>query len=296
MQKSFLYDPYNYLMDSRRPAWVKYQTLVRLMKRPSDDEEVIHWQQKRDGSHQVAQLRGKQLEDGSFPCMPWRHVHAFHLNMLLFMGYDHSDETVANAISSLPKYQLKEGGFNSDLRKPDGSIVFSRLKDGQLDCLTAFVAHILLDLGLEGDSHFQNLINILRNRQLENGGWICNRNKTDAPYCILAAIPWCFSVFSKLEGKISRNWLQPTIEIIEKHKLKIQKHGYQRDICFRCDEAILLPALSTLGFSMNDKLLRDLFHSLVKKQKPDGSWCFRGKPSGWYTIESVAAIQTAVGK
>jgi len=73
--RTLKYDAVEYLMAGRRPAWVKHQTLVRVLGRQSDDPEVAEWQEKRNSSHVVKVLRGKQLPDGSFPCMPWRHVH-----------------------------------------------------------------------------------------------------------------------------------------------------------------------------------------------------------------------------
>ena len=76
-----------------------------------------------------------------------------------------------------------------------------------------------------------------------------------------------------------------------RHKEKIIRHGYQRDRCYRCDEALLLPALRMAGISDHHHLFRDLQRSLLSKQREDGAWEFRGKRSAWYTIEVLAALR-----
>ena len=42
------HDPFEYLLAPRRPAWVKYQTLVSVVGWPKDDPEVVTWRRKRD--------------------------------------------------------------------------------------------------------------------------------------------------------------------------------------------------------------------------------------------------------
>jgi len=81
------HDPIQYLMSSRQPAWVKYQTLVRLLRRPLDDQDVVQWRKERDASAVVHRVRSLRAPDGSFPCMPWMHVHKYYFHQMLEMGF-----------------------------------------------------------------------------------------------------------------------------------------------------------------------------------------------------------------
>lgn len=105
------YDPLHYLFGPRQPAWIKYQTLVRILNKPADDTDVIHWQRKRDGSAMVKRIREKQLPSGAFPCMPWMHIHKYYFHRLLEMGYGLEDETVKRTTDNLLDYQLPDGGY-----------------------------------------------------------------------------------------------------------------------------------------------------------------------------------------
>ena len=288
------YDPLRYLLGRRQAAWVKYRTLVRILGREVEDEETVFWRNRRDSSAVVARIRAKQAQDGSFPCMPWRHVHAFDFNRLLLMGYDLRDSTVCRAVESILEDQLSGGGYNPDLRTADGSDRPQRSEPGHWSpCMTGFVTKSLLDLGLEKDARVKALLDLLRRGQRDGGGWICRRSERRSPYCILGGTPWAFSALSS-SGVYE--WGAPevtkAIGIFVRHQEKIIRHGYHRDLCYRCDEPLLLQALSALGFTRADRLVNDLSSSLVSKQQPDGSWTFRGKPSAWYSIEAVVALQS----
>ncbi len=288
------YDPLSYLLGPRQPAWVKYRTLVSLLKRDEADWEVVKWRKARDASSLVRRLHTKQISDGSFPAMPWRHTHTYEFNQLIIMGFGLDDPTVRRAVESLLQDQIVGGGFDVHRRTAKGVEKNNRSKANCWDpCITAFMTKTLLDLGMRKDPRVEALLILLRQSQRDSGGWICQRFKGPSPYCIRGGTPWVLSALTTngTWNRVTSN-TRRTIELIEKHKEKIVKHGYQRDLCYRCDEALLLPSLHKLGMNMKEKLFADLYDSLVTKQTPNGYWCFRGKPSAWYTLEVTTALQS----
>lgn len=291
---SLRYDPLSYLLGPRQLAWIKYRTLISLLKREKTDDEVVKWRKARNVSLLVQRLHAKQLPDGSFAAMPWRHTHTYEFNQLILMGFGLDDPTVQLGVESLLNDQVIGGGFDVHRRTAKGVEKNNKSRTNCWNpCITAFMTKSLLDLGMRKDPRVQALLTLLKNSQRDSGGWICQRFKGPSPYCILGGTPWSLSALT-----ISGIWYQMTgdarrtIELIEKHKEKIIRHGYQRDLCFRCDEALLLPSLHRLGLNMKDSLFADLYDSLVNKQTPNGYWYFRHKPSAWYTLEATVALQS----
>lgn len=286
MQK---YDPIPYLLSSRHPAWVKYQTFVRILERPEDDEEVVRWRDKRDSSAIVARIRKKQAPDGSFPCLPWMHIHKYYFHQMLEMGYRLEDITVKRAAENLLNYQLPDGAYMHPVGR---KVNVPSAKIGWAACITGYVTHALIHLGFQKDRRVEISLNAMLNKQRKNGGWICNTVGQDSPYCIKSGVPWVFRCLAEAEfidkkGPITKR----VLKLISRHEKKIKRHGYQRDHYYRCDEALLLPGLYAVGLTDSHQLVRDLRQSLIDKQQPDGSWYFRGKPSSWYTIEALTAIR-----
>lgn len=283
------YDPTPFLFSSRRPAWVKYQTLVRILGKSTDDSEVISWRDKRDTSAVVARIREKQMPDGSFPCMPWMHVHEYYFHRLLEMGYGLEDETVRRATNNLLKYQLPEGGY----MHPTGRKVnIPDPREGWAPCMTGYVTKALIDVGLAEHPSVVKALQIMKNRQNYDGGWICREGPcVDECNCIISGTPWVFACLALARMiSIKDHMGQKAIALFSRYKLKIMRHGYKDDRCFRCDEALVLPSLHDLGLSKRHRLIKDIWKSLVNKQQPDGSWLFHGKSSPWYTIEVLVAL------
>lgn len=286
--KKFKYDPIQYLLSSRHPAWVKYQTLVRILGRPDDDLEVVHWHEKRDSSAIVARIRAKQAPDGSFPCLPWMHIHKYYFHQMLEMGYGLEDKTVKRAAENLLNYQLPDGAYMHPIGRkvniPDPKI-------GWAACITGYVTHALMHLGYLKDPRVKTSLDVMLKNQRINGGWICNTVGKDWPYCIKSGVPWVFRCLAEanLIDKNSRI-TKRVLNLFSRHKKKIVRHGYQKDHYYRCDEALLLPGLHAVGLSDSHHLVRDLHQSLINKQQPDGSWQFRGQSSPWYTIEALVTL------
>ncbi len=138
-------DPLPYLLNPRQQAWVKYQTFIKILRRPVSDSEVIHWQKKRDSSEVVKRICDKQMHGGSFPSMPWMHIHEYYFHRLLEMGYGMEDETVRRTVDNLLNYQLPDGGYmhptGRKVNIPDPTI-------GWAPGMTGYVIKALLDLGL----------------------------------------------------------------------------------------------------------------------------------------------------
>jgi len=289
------YDPIPFLLSAKQPAWVKHQTLVRLLGRPEDDPEVIRWREERDGSEEVRHIRALQNPEGWFPGMPWMHIHEYPFLRLLDMGYGLEDETVRRTAQNLLEYQLPDGGY----MHPSGRKVnIPNPKVGWAPCATGYITKSLMELGLAEHPAVQAALNVMLRRQRESGGWICRYHQDRYPYCILSGTPWVFVclVQARLITRRSRV-TERALAVFRRHKDKIIRHGYQMDRCYRCDAALLLPSLHQLGMSHRDRLFRDLRKSLVEKQAEDGTWSFGGrrpsKRSAWYTIECVAALQAA---
>jgi hypothetical protein len=221
--------------------------------------------------------------------MPWMHVHRYYLHQMLEMGFGLEDTTVRRAAENLLDYQLPGGAY----MHPTGRRVnVPNPKIGWAACVTGYVTHALTRLGFRDDHRVAAALNVMLKTQRNNGGWICNTGGRDAPYCILSGTPWVFRCLAEAgliepESEIT----QRALGVFNRHKQKIIRHGYQDDRCYRCDEALLLPALRAVGLPTSHHLLRDLRQSLVDKQQPDGSWLFGGKPSPWYTIEVLAALR-----
>lgn len=217
------------------------------------------------------------------------HIHQYPLLRMVDMGYGLEDETVRRGVDHLLRYQLPDGGYmhpaGRKVNVPDPKV-------GWAPCVTGYMTKALMDLGLAEHPTVKSALEVMYNGQRENGGWICRHVGQRAPYCILSGTPWVFGCLVQA-GRIRRRSLitRQALTVFCRHKEKIIRHGYQRDRCYRCDEALLLPSLHTVGVSHGHHLFRDLRRSLLAKQQEDGAWPFRGRPSAWYTIEAVAALQ-----
>jgi len=288
------YDPLPFLMSNRQPPWIKYQTLVRLLKRPQDDAEVAHWLALRDASAEVKHIRERQGSEGWFQGMPWMHIHEYPFLRLLDMGYGLEDETVRRTVQHLLQYQLPEGGY---MHPAGRKVNIPNPRVGWGACVSGYVTKALMDLGLLEHPAVQKSLHVMLDRQRKTGGWICRHAQDRFPYCILSGTPWVFACLAQA-GFLARrrNVTKWALAVFSHHKEKIIRHGYQKDRCYRCDEALLLPFLHKAGVSHRHHLFRDLQKSLLDKQREDGGWPFGGRysvqRSGWYSIECVAALQT----
>jgi hypothetical protein len=292
-QTELRHDPIPFLMSAKQPAWVKYQTLIRLLKRPPDDPEVVRWRKERDASPLVKRIRAQQSRQGCFHSMPWLHVHEYPLHRMLDMGYGLEDKTIRRTVDNLLDYQLPDGGYmhpaGQKVNTPNPGI-------GWAPCVTGYVTKALMDLGLVSHPKVKASLDVMYSGQRENGGWICRHVGQRAPYCILSGTPWVFACLVQARLITRRSGItKRALSVFCDHKEKIVRHGYQMDRCYRCDEALLLPWLHKVGVSHRHYLFRDLRRSLLNKQREDGAWPFGGrrpvKRSAWYTIESVAALQ-----
>jgi hypothetical protein len=286
------FDPIPYLLSPRQPAWVRCQTHMRLLKASAEDPEVIKWRDRRDSSSLVLRIRAKQNRDGWFPCMPWMHIHEYYFHRLLEMGYDLTDEAVGRAAKQLLDYQLPDGGYmhpaGPRLNAPDPRV-------GWAACMTGYVVKALLDLGLGDHPNVLKALEVMKARQLVDGGWSCrDRPCVDECNCIISGTPWVFACLVQAGMIHSDDQIaQKAIDLFARFKGEIVRHGYQSDRCFRCDEALVLASLRGLGLSARNRLISALKSSLAKKQHPDGYWLFRGKRSSWYTIEATLALHAA---
>jgi len=297
------YSPLEYLLAERQPAWVKYQTLVRILGKPSSDPEVRKWKRERDASPVVHDLRARQNPDGSFACIPWIHLHHYYFHRMLEMGYGMEDPTVRRSVENLLDYQVPTGGY----RHPHGKMIDpSTSRDRWTPCVTGYVTNALMDLGLTNHPSVQRALRVMHQGQKENGGWICDHVGKRAPYCIWSGTPWVFACLAHA-GLIKKTHAitRRALAVFAKHKDKIIRHGYHRDHYYRCDEALLIPALRATGLTLRHPLVGDLYESFVEKQQPEGFWQFkaggghhRSNPKAddaWYTIEAVVALGCATG-
>ena len=285
------YDPIRFLLSSRQPAWVKYQTLVRLLGRSQDDCDVCNWRRRRDTSALVANIRAKQEPEGWFPCMPWMHIHRYHFHRLVEMGYDIEDDTVRRTAEQLLDYQLPGGGY----MHPTGPRVNTPdPRKGWAACMTGYVTKTLMDLGLENRPQVRKALGVMLNGQNFDGGWICQQGGpcVDESNCIISGSPWILAclVQARLISHDSAI-AKKAVAMFGRFKKEVIRHGYMHDRCYRCDESLVLPSLHGLGMSKQHPLFTDLLESLIGKQQPDGSWLFRGNRSAWYTIEAIAVLQ-----
>lgn len=287
------YDPVKFLLSPRQPAWVKYQTYIRILKKPLDDSDVEHWRKKRDSSAIVHNIRLKQGNSGWFPAIPWMHIHKYYFHRLIEMGYGLEDATVRRAADNLLNYQLPNGGY----MHPTGSRVnIPNPREGWAACVTGYVTKALIDLGLIEHPNVKKTLHVLLNGQNPDGGWICQRGGpcVDESNCIISGSPWVFACLAQARLiDLNSTITKKAIKMFSKFKKEIMQHGYMQDRYYRCDESLLIPSLCGLGISKNNSFLKDLLDSLLKKQQPDGSWYFRGKSSSWYTIEAMTALQIA---
>ena len=289
MLSNLKYDPIQYLLGARQQAWIKYITLVKILNRSENDPDVKYFREKRDHSAIVKRIREKQHQDGSFPCMPWMHIHKYYFHQLLDMGFGSEDVAIKKGIKNLLNYQLPNGGY----MHPCGRYVnVPNQNVGWGACVTDYVTHALMNLGFQNDRRVKIAVDAMLYKQRDNGGWICNTNGKHSPYCIKSGTPWVFRCLA-MSGLINRDSriTEKALSIFKKHKRKIIRHGYQKDNFYRCDEALLLPALYSVGLPQNHSLVKYFTNSLLKKQQPNGSWLFCGKPSPWYTIEVLIVLK-----
>jgi hypothetical protein len=299
MQQSVLaglrYDPVQFLMSAKQPAWVKYQTLVRLLGRAQDDPEVVYWRKERDASAEVLHIRSLQDPEGWFPGMPWMHIHDYPFLRLLDMGYGMEHETLRRTVENLLVYQLPDGGY---MHPAGRNVNVPNPRVGWGACVSGYITKALMDLGLKEHPAVQNSLHVMLHRQRKTGGWICRHHQERFPYCILSGTPWVFACLVQAGLIPSRSGVTTrALTVFRRHEEKIICHGYHMDRCYRCDAALLLPWLHRVGMSHRHHLFRGLRQSLIQKQGEDGAWPFGGrrpvKRSAWYTIECVAALQAA---
>lgn len=291
--RNLRFDPLNFLLSARQPAWVKYQTYFRILDKEQDDPDVICWRKKRDESAVVTNIRAKQDKEGWFPCLPWMHIHKYYFHRLIEMGYGLEDDSVKKAAENLMDYQLPEGGY----MHPTGPRVnMPNPQEGWAACATGYVTKALIDIGLRDHPKVIKTLDVLLNGQKYNGGWVCQRGGpcVDESSCIISGSPWSFSCLVEAHLiNMDNPVAQKAIGMFARYKKDIIRHGYKKDRCYRCDETLLIPSLHGLGISKRDSLLRDLIGSLINKQQSDGSWHFRDRHSSWYTIEALIALKRA---
>lgn len=226
--------------------------------------------------------------------MPWGHIHEYYFHRLLEMGYDLTDESVRRATEQLLEYQLSDGGYmhpaGPRLNTPDPRV-------GWAPCMTGYVVKALLDLGLIDHPNVVKALQVMKGRQLFDGGWNCRDSPcVDECNCIISGTPWVLACLVQARVIRRENCVaQKAIALFSRFKEQILRHGYQSDRCFRCDEALVLSSLHGLGLLKTDALMSELKKSLVEKQQPDGSWLFRGKRSAWYTMEATLVLRCIEG-
>lgn len=100
-------------------------------------------------------------------------------------------------------------------------------------------------------------------KQRKNGGWICNTVGRDWPYCIKSGVLWVFRCLAEADLIDKKSQItKRVLDLFRRHKKNIIRHGYQKDHYYRCDEALLLPGLRSVGLSESHRLVRDLRQSL----------------------------------
>lgn len=211
-------DPIPYLLASSEP-WVRYDTLVQLQGRGSNDHEVA--KSKRDLlSHQ--KIMNLIEECKKWPGTPLtRHNDAkliiHKIALLADLGLKTGDPGVDDVVEAVLSHQSGDGAFLSKLQVPKVVVDDYKPQLSWMLCDTPTLLYSLLSFGLGEGERVQRAVSHLTSLVEENG-WRCvgaipgfrgPRRKADhCPYANLITLQALSLVPQLLDSKACRNGIE----------------------------------------------------------------------------------------
>jgi len=182
-------DPTDWLLEETNPS-IRFLTLVNLLNRPPDDEELLAAGEAIGASEPVRKMLDAQRPQGYWgrDKRPYHGVTK-HLITLEHLGYQGDDERVHKAIEYLfANAQMEDGAFTAG--------TFEKGRHGVIPCFTANAVHFLHWFGYGEDDRTQKALDYLIDTQGNDGGWLCFERvkKTHACFWATAKVLRAFEI------------------------------------------------------------------------------------------------------
>ena len=315
----------DWLLEPRDPS-IRFHTLVDLLDRKPNEEEVVATKRKIRNSAAVKKVMATQSRGGFWPpketCYRPKWTAAVWPLALLGEMEAPVDDTVNAEIERfLDLHQADTGAFVCPSK-------FEAKKRWDEPCLTGNMIRTLIRFGYGDDKRVQKAIAWLPRQQLEDGGWNCDFPEKKVKHSsFMSTIEplWAYSEIprQKLTRSMKRS-IDRGAEFLLMHRLyKSDNHHWKETFPWFTDlhfpmyyfYDILhgLRVLTKLGYS-DDERIDDATHLLLSKRRPDGTWnlegdWFRerdsspekrkapvsveqiGKPSKWITLNCYRVLR-----
>lgn len=298
--------------------WVRYRTLVDLLDKKENDKEVIKAKKGISDRPLIKKIFKRQNKDGYwgvpkdiFTWWPKKDTTFWLLPILADFGFTKEDKRIAKACEYIFDLQLPSGGFES----------FNPKKAA--DCHTATLLESLAKMGFSDDEKLKKAYKWLVSRQRKDGGWWCKdtaqigRSRENEPSCAFATTFVLGAMAQNpllAKSKVAKRGVEFLLQCWEKRgKIKYAGHDSQIGIDWEklkypfTDYRILksLDTLSQFKFIRNDQRFKEMIHTLVSKQDPDGRftpesihqvWADfdfgqKEKPSSWITFLALRILK-----
>lgn len=310
-------DPTDWLLEETNPS-VRYFTLVNLLDRPADHEEVVAAREAIRESEPVRKMLRAQRPQGYWgrDKRPY-HCVTKHLITLEHLGYQGDDERVHNAIEYLFAHaQMEDGAFTA--------AGFDKGRRGVIPCFTANAVHFLHWFGYGEDARTQKATDYLLRTQRDDDGWLCFERvkKTHACFWATAKVLRAFDVLppEKQTADVQRA-RQRAIELFLKNSLyrhhsefgKVHPSWFEfaRPL-FASTDVLEVLELLVPHVSLDDERIQKGLQMVLDKQNEQGRWpaerqiwvkktfpmqfADAGQPSKWVTLHALSMLKRLCGK
>ncbi len=291
--------------------FVRYRTLVDLLGRQQDDEDVLATKRSIPEHGLIEQIFDTRNEDGYwgsprdiYKWWPRKDTTSRMLGILADFGFTKGDERVARACEYVFSTQLPSGGFGC---APPPS---------PYPCFTGILTESLAKLGYGSDSRLKEAYGWLTARQRIDGGFWCKTTglpggpREEEPSCAFATLCVLGALAQDpelIDSTVARKSAAFMLECWDNRgKIKYAGHdsqigrGWEKLKYPFTDYRILkyLDILSQLPFARSDHRMIPMMNMLMAKK--DGEGCFypesvhrawsdfdfgqKAAPSRWVTL------------
>jgi hypothetical protein len=270
------------------PAFVRQRTLTDILRRKSEDEEVVQARAAVRRNPAVRQLLGRRNREGYwgtsqdiFKWWPKKDTTFWVLGVLADFGLRRGDSGLVSACEYVLSTQLDSGAFG--LRPPSTPY----------DCFSGVLAKALARMGYVGDERLERAYAWLFGRQRIDGGFWCKNTgqpggpREKEPSCALGSL-WVLSALAEhprhRNGEICRRCAAFLLSCWdERGRIKYAGHdsqigaGWEKLKYPFTDYRVLhyLDALSSVASVRGDARLKQMAGVLASKQ--DGEGRFRAE-------------------
>ena len=326
-------DPTEWLLEPDNPS-VRYYTLVHLLERSTDDEEVRQAKLDIMSTGTVPEILSKQNEDGF-----WGDPKKFYtdkykgtswqLLILAELGADGSQPLIARACQLILDHsqEAASGGFAVYRSEKTGW----GLPGYVVPCLTGNMVWSLIRLGYLDDERVKKGIAwIDAYQRFDDGvevaptGWPYDKyemcwGKHSCHLGVVKALKALAAIPSERRSETTQKTIDQGGEYLLKHHIykrshdlsSVSRQGWLRfgfPLMYQSDILEILLILTRLNY--HDERMQDAINMVVAKQDPQGRWKMensfngktqvnietKGKPSKWLTLNSLRVLKSWYGE